>query len=423
MKILQISTMDYGGAGKAAYRLHLGLKSIGVDSKMLVLNRGLQDDDIIQIETPSNNNLVANIQDRIRKKLISFDLDKTGYKETASYDLFSDIKTLHNISQHPLVKEADIITLRWITGFVDYREFFSNVNKPIIWRLSDMNPFTGGCHYSNGCMRYLDGCGACPQLASKTPNDLSRKIFQKKESAYANKNIHIVTISGWHKDCARRSPLFRQFPVETIPNGLLENTFKKQDKEYSRDLLNLPRDKILILFGANSIIGRKGHRQLLKALRVLIKKVNPSHIGLVMFGRYMPLQEFEKESAFKVYRLGFIRDEVLLPAVYSSCDMFLMPSLEEAFGQMCLEAMACGTPPIGFEVGGIRDMIIPNKTGLLVQPGNKHDFADKIEYMVKHPEEREEMGKNAVRRVEQEYTMKKQAERYLKLYESILRKS
>ncbi len=413
MKILHICTMDYNGAGKSALRLHLGLKSMGGKSKMLVLYRRSQGNDIVQFE--GCNSIFSRMLNRVRT---SFELSAYRNTRVKDYDLFTNSRSIYNVSRHPLVKEADIITLRWIAYMVDYREFFSNLdNKPLIWRLSDMNPFTGGCHYSSGCTKYQTGCGSCPQLGSKNPNDLSRKIFKRKEDAYRDHNIHIVAISKWHAACVKKSLLFKNCTIDIIPNGVPVDIFKKRDRHFSRDRFNLPQNKTLILFGADSKTERKGFRCLIEALKLLKQKIDPSTIAVVTFGPKQDPDILFKDIA--IYQLGYIRDEALLSFAYSSCDMFIMPSLEEAFGQTFLESMACGTPPIGFNTGGMSDIITPCKTGLLIEVGNVEELGKRIEYMINHPKERQEMGRNARKLVEQEFSLQTQAKSYIKLYNSI----
>jgi len=215
--------------------------------------------------------------------------------------------------------------------------------------------------------------------------------------------------------------LFKNFQIYNIPHGLSTSIFKKRDKYYSRDLLRLPRDKTLILFGAYYLSKNKGFKYLLETLKLLKNKIDSSTTALVTFGPEQDTDRFSKDVRFPIYQLGYIHDKALLSSVYSSCDVLVVPSLEEAFGQTCLESMACETPPIGFNTGGIPDMINPHKTGLLAELKDTQDLTDKMEYMITHPKERQEMGENARKLVEKEYTLQTQAKRYLKLYEKILK--
>jgi len=412
--------MDRGGAAKAAIRLHLGLKSIDVQSKMLVLRRTSSEVDVIRFI--KNNNIFRRAWHKIHKGLISLEFNAYNKTSPKRFDMFTDDKTVYKISEHPLVREADVIHLHWIAEMVDYTEFFPKVmNKPIIWTLHDSNPFTGGCHVPGDCTKYENGCGACPQLGSKDQNDLSKKIFKRKEKAYKGKNIHIVTPSRWLRDCAKRSLLFKNFPVDVIPNGVPTDIFKKGDRHFQRKLLNLPQDKTLILFGVDYKTERKGFKYLVQALKLLKEKINISKIALVTFGPKQDMDIISKNTRLSIYQLGYLKEEALLSAVYSSVDVCVIPSLYENFPNIILESFSCGTPIVGVYSAGIPDMIIPHETGLLAELKNTKDLADKIEYMVTHPEERRKMGENARKLAEQECTLQIQAQRYLELYKRLFK--
>lgn len=417
MKILHICRQDFGGAGIAAHRLHLGLKSSGVQSKMLVLRRISSDSDVV--EFVQNNNIIMQQWNKLRAILISSEFN--AYKDTRpqGLEIFTDDRSIYTVSKHPLVQESDVINLHWIARMVNYIEFFSNIlNKPIVWTLHDMNPFTGGCHYAGDCTKYQIGCGACPQLGSKDQNDLSRRIFRRKEKAYKGNKIHIVTPSKWLADCARQSQLFKKFKVDVIPNGIPTVIFNKRNKQYSRELLSLPQDKILVLFGSHSVnTARKGAYYLKKVLMLLRNKVDDLNLALVVFGSNS--STFLKDVGFPVYQLGTIYDELLLSVCYSASDIFLLPSLEDNLPNTVLESMACGTPVVSFDIGGIPDMVRSGETGLLAKVRNSEELCEQIEWMVKHPEKREQMGQNAQKIIEQEYALAIQLKRYNKLYESI----
>ncbi len=420
MKILQICTTDSGGAGTAALRLHLGLKSLGVQSKILVMDKQSTDEDVVRFD----NTPFSYIKNKLCNRLISFELNIYKNNYAQDYDLFSDDRTIYDISKHSLIKEADIINLRWVAHMVNYTEFFPRiVNKPTVWRLSDMNPITGGCHYSNGCINYQTGCGSCPQLGSKNTNDLSRRILKRKQKAYRKHSYHIVAPSNWLKDCIQKSLLFEGCDVDVIPNGVPTDIFRRRNRPFSRDLLNLPQDKTLILFGACYLTERKGFKYLLGALKLLKKKIDTSRIAVVTFGPQQEITAFHKDTKVPVYQLGYICIEKLLSHVYSSADMSVAPSTEDSSPNIVLESMACEIPVIGFDgASGLKDIVISNKTGLLAELKSTKNLADKIEYMVTHPEEREAMGENARKTVEQSYTLETQARSYRALYEAMLKK-
>lgn len=424
MKILHICTNNRGGAGKAAGRLHYGLKSIGVDSGMLLLHGDVTHDgseDII--EFTRKRSPIKRVIDKIYSEYIIAEYG--AYKKTRphGFELFSNDRTIYDIGAHPMVKACDLVNLHWIAGMVNHSEFFSKIgSKPVVWTLHDFNPITGGCHIPVECTKYETGCGSCPQLGSNDPDDLSRRIFLRKEGAYKGREIAVVAPSGYMADCVKKSVLFKNFKIYTIPHGLPGSVFKKRDKNLSRDLLGLPRDKTLILIRPNHTIENKGFKYLLEALRIIKDRTSRPEIALVVLGPKKDPDILLKETGYPVYQPGYIQDEDMLFAAYSSCDLTVVPSLQEIFGLTCLESMACGTPVVGSKAGEMIEMIMPYKTGLLADPKDIKDLADKIEYMITRPKEREAMGEEARNTAERAYTIDAQARSYLNLYETLLKK-
>lgn len=422
MKVVHISALSSGGAYIAMRRLHDGLKLLGVDSKILTLGSSLSDADVVQFEQ-KRGSVFKRLSNKMRSKLMSLELNAYKTSRPQGLDPFSDARSIFEISQHPLVQEADVINLHWVASMLDYEEFFKRtMNKPIVITLHDMNPFTGGCHYSAGCIQYKTGCGACPQLGSKNPNDLSRKIYQIKEKSFRRHNPFVVGASSWISDCAKESILFKDIKLDTCHYNLPTDTFKNQKKVTSRDLLRLPQDKALILFGADYSVERKGLKYLTQSLP-LLKNNNFHHeVALVTFGPNEPaLSRCVRDMGISIYELGRINNEAKLAQVYSAADIFVMPSLEENLGQTCLEAMACGVPVIGTNVGGTPDMIKSGKTGILVNPGSAEALAQAIDWMMSHPREREEMGVSGRKLVEEKFAFPIQAKRYVQVYEALLR--
>jgi len=419
MEILQLSNRDFGGAGKAAFRLNLGLNLIDVKSKMLVLTNRTADQNVIKLDLP-HLNIPRKIRDKIRKKIINTELDNYINVLSNEYALFSNARSPYRIDCQ-LIEKADILNLHWIARMIDACEFVSTfAGKRIVWTLHDMNPFTGGCHYSRGCTRYRTGCGACPQLGSKNLNDLSKKIFKRKERAYKNYKFQIVTPSKWLHDCARESLLFRDLPIEIIPNGIQTDAFKKRDKKFLRNLLKLPLDKTLILFGLDNEQERKGVTCLLEALTLLKTTVDTGSLGIVLFGNFFTLNALFQKTGFDIYQFYYTYHESLLSALYSSCDIFVLPSVEDNFPNTLLESMSCQTPAVCFNAGGMKDIVMPYKTGCLAELKNVKDLADKIGYMITHPKERFEMGKAAGALIEKECSLHVQATRYQEVYKKVL---
>src|SRR6185437_707172 len=208
MRVLHLSTADSGGgAFRAAYRLHTGLRRQGVDSRMLVLKKGTSDERVFAYKPLPG--LLARWQRNREAGKIWRDYEK--YRTTIPLDVepFSDDRSPY-VGLTEQVPECDLINLHWIGGFLDWRDLLSSSHGgvPIVWRLADMGAFTGGCHYDQGCGRFADKCGACPQLGSQDDNDLSRQIWLRKRRSLDDRGIQIVGPSHWIANEAKRSSLF-----------------------------------------------------------------------------------------------------------------------------------------------------------------------------------------------------------------------
>ena len=264
MRVLHINAFDqFGGAARAAYRLHTGLQKIGVESRMFVGDKRGSDDSVSSYEPPTDP--LNRIRREIRRRWLARSLN--GYRVTAPAGLrnFSDDRTIYGNDPWRRLPDHDVIHLHWVVGFVDYSDFFlSQVPRktPIVWTLHDMNPFTGGCHYDEDCGKFTAACGACPQLTSKDENDLSYQVWQRKRKAVAMispHRLHIVADSNWLASEAKRSSAFAGLPVTAIHYGLDVDTFAPRDRLAARSVLGIPPDARVVLFGADHLgVQRKG---------------------------------------------------------------------------------------------------------------------------------------------------------------------
>lgn len=417
MKVLHLNKTDIqGGAARAAYRLHIGLRKIGVDSKMLVDDKVSDDPNVYGLsgEVLKAWGKARPFADRIPLKF--YDWQRTP---------FHPAWIGRNIAGEELAKQADIINLHWIVGgFLSVRGIsgLAKLGKPIVWTLHDMWAFTGGCHLSGGCEKYIDSCGACPQLNSHRDNDITRKIWRRKKRVYRNVDLTIVTPSRWMAECAKRSSLFSELKVKVVPNGLNTDIFNSIDKLTARNILNLPKNKKIILFGAvnPATFGRKGF-QYLKGATIKLEKIkafNKGDLCLVIFG----VSHFRdiKKIPYEVRFLGRLYDDFSLALSYSAADVFVIPSLQDNLPNTVMESLSCGTPVVAFNIGGMPDMIEHKRNGYLAEEKAPEDLAIGIEWIIVDDERRKKISVNAREKALREYTLKTQAERYVNLYKSLL---
>jgi len=414
MKPLILNTFDIeGGAAQAAYRLHKGLQSIGLDSKMLVQTKSGDDHTVIGPQTKMQKGFGM-----IRPTLDSLPLQLYPKRNNV---LFSPaISPENNIITKVESLDPDIINLHWVAGGFLKPKTLKHLNKPLIWTLHDMWPFTGGCHYDEGCNRYQESCGKCPILKSSKNNDLSRWIWRRKDKAWKNLDITIVTPSHWLADCAKNSSLFRDYRIEVITNGLDLNRFKPFDKRTAREILLLPQDKKLILFGAvNSTSDkRKGFQHLQSAMEKISKNGLGNNFEVVVFGSSEPINSLE--LGLKTHYLGYLPGDIALSLLYAAADVMVVPSTQENLANTVMETLSCGTPCIAFNIGGMPDMIEHKRTGYLAQPFDAEDLANGIVWIIEDEKRWQILSHQARQRVENEFAIESVAQRYAKLYMEIL---
>lgn len=418
MKINIINTFDnYGGAARAAFRLYRGLRdAVGDDCAMLSLYKYSQDPGVRTLAP-------AAAEDVARAHAIEAEIAA----ETAPYPVlqaggFPPFHSERSPFGDILVQQmpaADVVNLHWVRGFVDYGAFFRSrpPGQPVVWTLHDMNAFTGGCHYTAGCDRYIDACGACPVLESTDPEDASFQVLQRKRAILAARTggpLHVVAPSRWLAAEAKRSRLFADLPVSVIPYGLETDVFVPHDRQAARQSFNLPADLKIILFIAHVVTDpRKGLARLDEALA----RLGPQNdVALLLVGQGTPTLT----APVQCLRSGLVNDDATVSRLYSAADLVVVPSLEDNLPNTVLEAMASGTATAGFAIGGIPDMIIPGETGFLADPADPQSLDRALAEALADPARLAALGRGARARVEREHTLARQAERYLDLYRSLL---
>jgi glycosyltransferase involved in cell wall biosynthesis len=415
MKALLLSTEDAGsGSTRAAYRLHRSFRAIGIDSRMLVQTKHSDDTTVIGSKSSSGAGQVVGgmrvVLDRLPLKLYR-------QREKSSYSLqWLPNKLTPAITQI----NPDIVHLHWICQGYLQIETLSQFQQPIVWTLRDMWAFTGGCHYNFDCEHYTNSCGSCPQLGSRQDWDLSRWVWKRKAKAWKNLNLTIVALSSWLADCAAASSLFRDVRIEVIPNGIDTRQYRPFDRQLSRNLLNLPQDKQLILFGAvNSTSDpRKGFHLLQPALQNLRQLLPDDAVELIVFGASQP--EKPPELGFRCRYLGQLNDDLSLALLYSAADVFVAPSIQENLANTVLEALACGLPCVAFAIGGMPDLIVHQQNGYLATPYQIDDLTKGILWVMENQERHQRLSTSARQRIEQSFTMETPAHRYLSLFNDLL---
>jgi len=416
MNIVHLSTTDVsGGAARAAYRLHQGLKGIGVNSEMFVRRKKSKNPKVSTFQPPKD--MSSRLHRVARRTWLNYTHDRAFQNRSEKWGPFSGARTQYGGQVVEQCPEADVVNLHWISDFVDIEAFFRTWEGPIVWTLHDMNAFTGGCHYSDQCRRYRNACGICPQLGQGTENDFSREVWGRKKKAYAHiepSQFHIVTPSQWLASAVRESSLLKPFEVSVIPYGLDTDRFTPRDPGAVRHALGLsPTCKVLAFVAMSTTVKRKGFTLLAEALTTLDEVED---LVLLSVGSRKP----KLDTSVEHLHLGRIHSNRLLAAVYSVADVFVIPSLEDNLPNTVIESLACGTPAVGFDTGGIPDMVRKGETGYVVPTGDAVALRDAIAYLLQADEERAAMSDRCREVAVNEYSLEVQARRYADLYARLL---
>jgi len=413
VKLLILNSFDkHGGAAMATYRLHRGLRSIGVDSCELVQEKK-SDDRTVTGPSGKLGKVVAALRPYLDSAVTRLYRDRSKV-------FFSPAWLPERLSAQVAKIEPDIIHLFWVNHGFFRIETLKKFRQPIVWTLHDMWPFTGGCHYDDECGRFRQACGNCPVLNSGRENDLSRRIWRRKQAAWADVPIVVVATSHWLADMARASSVFSNQRIEVIPNGLDTETYKPLDKAAARAAYNLPQDKRLILFSAFGATSdkRKGNQFLVPALEMMSRSGWGDRAELVVIGASRP--ENPPDLGMPVHYMGYLQDEISQVLLYSAADVVVAPSMQENLSNTVMESLACGTPVVAFDIGGMPDMIDHQINGYLAKPFEPGDLAAGVMWVLDQPERYDALSSRARQTVVERYALQKVAQRYQALYEDIL---
>ena len=410
MKILLVSTYDInGGAAKAAFRLLQGLNKVNCDAKMVVQYKSSNDDRVIAPVSKwvrSKNTVNRIIENRYLN----------NYKNRNKSLFSSALAPFSTLSKTINSMKPDLVHLHWVTNAMLRIEDLRKIRVPIVWSLHDMWTFTGGCHYDEDCGKYRSGCMSCPILNSNRHNDLSAKVFKRKLKAFESvPNLTIVATSRWLADCAAKSKLLKDKRIVNLPNPLDLSFYNPLNKNMAREVLGLDNHKKIILFGAVNATDdpRKGFNELISAMKL----INGRDIYLLVIGAssFPELPDLRG----KILNYGSFHDELSLKIIYSAADILVVPSKQENLSNMIMESLACGTPVVGFNIGGNPDLIDHKVNGFLAEPYSAQDLAEGIRWVIDHPEP-DRLSDNARQKVYINFGMEEVASRYLLLYQSVL---
>lgn len=413
LRILHVCTSDkVGGAARAAHRIHLAQRQAGMDSHMLVLHRS---EPSPHVHAPLSK--PAQLAQRLKLAFSSHMLER---QRTPSNPVLHSLNRFNSgLGRWINRSDFDIVNLHWLGAEMLSISEIGRIRQPIVWTLHDMWAFCGAEHYDDldHPGRYLKGYTTATRPASYQGQDIDARVWRHKKKAWAGKRFHLVSPSKWLATCAAQSELMRHQPCTVIPNCVDTAVFKPIDRAQARQILNLDPDKRYILFGAMASTSdpRKGFHLLQPALQQLgLRDGIHNTTELLVFGASAPAQAVD--LGLPVHYMGHYHDDISLALLYSAADVFAAPSMQDNLPNTLVEAMACGTPCVAFDIGGMPDLIDDNTTGALATPFQVDSFTQALDHMLQSPSDRETIRAKALAK----YSSAAASEQYGRVYEQAI---
>ena len=356
LKVLLLCTADLGGgAAESARRQLEALCQAGVDARMLVLKK--------QVDDPRIKSIASNGWRRWWGKF-SFLAERLEIylrngRSRRQLFRFSSARFGFDLASHPWVQEADVLHLHWIN------QGFLSLSSSLGAQL---------------CSRYTGGCGLCPLLASTTEQDFSRSLLKKK-SFLSQAPFRYIAVSTVEAQLFRQGQLMKDSPSPLVlPNPIDSDLFSPANGEREESPAWYQAGRYYLTLVAARLDEEVKGPELLKQIARHLQANYPSlaeKMTLVLVGGMRDVEAFA-DLALSYVTLGTIRDPQAMAKIYRHSSVLLSTSLFETFGQTLVEALSVGTPVISFRCGGPEDIIRDRENGRLISPFDTKAYADAI---------------------------------------------
>lgn len=390
-----------GGAARAVKRIQKSLIKEGLDTTLYVSQKSTSDN-FVKRSPYLSDRIFSNIKPRIVSGVLKIlNLNSSSYHSLSL--LPSNWPKFINNS------DIDIIHLNWINAEMMSIEDIAKISKPIVWTFHDMWPFQGSTHLSD--------LKKIKKNKFKELLDIDEWTYKRKQKNWVSP-FQIVTPSDWLTDCVKKSDLMHNWPVITIPHSIDTEFWKPEENKIAKKLMGLDQSKLVILFGADggTKSPNKGFDLLLDAIRKIGFPLD--NLLLCIFGED---SKINKSLDIPVINFGKINDDQKLRLLYCASDICIVPSRQESFCQVALEAQSCGVPVLAFSVGGLKDIIDHNNTGYLINPFDTDSLAFYLDKFLSNINNHLHMKVNARKRVEKLFSMPSVAKQYVSVYKKILK--
>jgi glycosyltransferase involved in cell wall biosynthesis len=390
MKVLHITNNDLDGAGRAVIRLNNALLGQGIDSNVALVFSSNKNKNIIKIGY--GETFKQFLFDIISLKiLINYKgyLDVLSFLRISIYELiyraYFRPKSLFNfdfgISRYyqlkKYIKDSDVVVVHSVQGVVrpiDIVQMQRDFKVKIVIHPLDMEPITGGCHFSYGCEKWKEQCGSCPLLNSDEIRDISMRALINKKCNYKHIPIHWIAPNSFIGKRLSESPIVSsKHKISTILLGVDSYRYNFFSKREARSKLNLPKNKKIIIFGCFNLDDpRKGAALLKEVFKKHFNKQYAANTCLVTFGS---LNGFSFSGVGLEWKhIGTVSTDLEMNYLYRSADLLVSPSSDDLGPTIVVEAFMNELPIVAFNIGVAIDIVINNVNGNLVDCFDLHKF-------------------------------------------------
>ena len=309
---------------------------------------------------------------------------------------YSDIYHIHDIS----------------SAFSPYTLNYLFKIKLVVWTFHDCSPFTGGCIYPMHCNKFEKGrCGGCPQLENWPLNTRIDRTgyMQNYKIAIINKSISLVICpSHWIANQARLAGISAEIAV--IPNSVDTEIFKPKNSNTIRAALGLPLEGFFVLISAMDMKDlRKGAALAVESL----KKVEHS-LNVVIVGKNSNLVDAPTQHRY--FFFNHTTDQEKMSDFYCACDIFLFTSIADNCPLATIESLACGTPVIAFDIGGINEIVKHEHNGWLSKPADVNSLVSGISFALQHIDRLNTWSINARKSILERHNQQDFLNAHIKIY-------
>lgn len=316
-----------------------------------------------------------------------------------------------------LFLEADVFHIHLLhnTYFdINYLPLLSSL-KPVVWTLHDPWALSGHCVHHYDCTKWKTHCHDCPYLDAPfaIPYDISAYEFEIKRKAIQNSCIHVIVASSWMENKVKQSPIWAGKTIHKVPFGINQELFAPQSIVDAKRAMGVdPFDTVLF---ARTQASFKGIEVLREALAVLPPERNYT---LFTVGERDLLPSLAPNIKHKEF--GWLDDENKLLQLYQACDLLLMPSEQEAFGMMAIEAMSCGKMVLALDVdtSALPETINAPHCGIAVA---REGYAGELQRLLVNPEEVVRRGELSLAYARENYSHTHYVRQILRVYDATIK--